>query len=191
MRHVKGKRSIFLQVIFPTVINSIKKLHLKQCTALWDLSCMCQRAWYLLWYQTLSRRVLPEPSSFPWQRTWLTFQAPLINIRCYIVPVNTMANGNYRQILNNFMGELPSPPGNMASWRIRHWQPCNTSALLLAFDSLVHVDICGCCIHSVTEKTSQEKTFFLLFEQAFAQGLFICVCVRCTSVDYRKSKEML
>lgn len=39
----------------------------------------------------------------------------LIKIRCYIVPVNTMANGNYEQILNNFMGGLPSPPGSMAS----------------------------------------------------------------------------
>lgn len=42
------------------------------------------------------------------------FQALLINIRCYTVPVNTIAKANYGQILNNFMGELPSLPGNTA-----------------------------------------------------------------------------
>jgi len=34
---------------------------------------------------------------------------------CHIVTLNTMANVNYVRIMNNFMGELPSPPGNTVS----------------------------------------------------------------------------
>lgn len=36
-------------------------------------------------------------------------------MRCHIVTVNTMANGNYGRIMNNFMGELLSPLGNTVS----------------------------------------------------------------------------
>lgn len=34
---------------------------------------------------------------------------------CHNVTVNTMANGNYGSIMNNFMGELSEPPGNTVS----------------------------------------------------------------------------
>lgn len=59
--------------------------------------------------------VYPEFTSPHWNRAWLIFPALLINIRCHIVTVNTMANGNYGRIMNNFMGELPSPLGNTVS----------------------------------------------------------------------------
>lgn len=111
LRHAKGKRSCAHFASYYN-INSIKKLHFKQCTSWWDLDAHVNEPNTCM---PPSLHVLPELSSFPWQRTWLVFQAQLINIRRYIVTVNTMANGNYGQILNNFMGELPSPPGNTAS----------------------------------------------------------------------------
>lgn len=126
---------------------------------------------------SLLHNVCPEFTSSHWKSAWLIFPALLINIRCHIVTVNTMANGNYGQIMNNFMGELPSPLGNTVSMTdlalavLRHI--CLIACVWLTH-SLWHIWM----FHSVNYRE------LVMEENRFAQG-FVWACVQlgiCTHV---------
>lgn len=119
---------------------------------------------------SLLHNVCPEFTSSHWKSAWLIFPALLINIRCHIVTVNTMANGNYGQIMNNFMGELPSPLGNTVSMTdlalavLRHI--CLIACVWLTH-SLWHIWM----FHSVNYRE------LVMGENRFAQG-FVWACVQ-------------
>lgn len=191
----RGAARILKVTVTSSVINSTKKLYLKECASRWDLDARVNQPDTCCNTKPLRpRHCVSFQSShhFPGGEHDSCFQAQLINRRRYIVAVNTMANGNYGQIFEQFHGWAP-----IAFWQHSAYDGSDAGSLATHLRYCLHlarsftptsVDVPFMRLQRKPVKSGSRFVCLFLWlsvSLALARGVFAPICVRCTCASCR------